>query len=87
MFDTSFFNGVENVNVFCFVPNVVVIAFNDVSTFDLIAYTVKSGLFIIVEFQSAWKFVGFPVILAYVKLVNAAPFPENAVAVSPDELI
>ena len=53
-----FKNGFEKVKLFCFVPNVVFIVFNDESTLFLIAYTVKSGLFITVVTQSLWKFVG-----------------------------
>jgi hypothetical protein len=63
-----FKNGLLKVNVFCFVPNAVFIVFNEVSTFDLIAYTVKSGLFIIVLFQSLWKFVGLFIIVLFQSL-------------------
>ena len=60
-----FTNGDENVNVFClFVFN----EFNELSTLFLIAYTVKSGLFIIVEFQSLWKFVGLFIIVEFQSL-------------------
>ncbi len=51
-FNTSFINVVLTEIVFCLFANVEFIVFNGLPTFDLIAYTVKSGLFIIVRFQS-----------------------------------
>ena len=39
------------------------------------------GLFIIVEFQSLWKLVGFPVKVDQGTFVILAPFPQNADAV------
>ena len=43
--------------------------------FEFVAYTVKSGLFIMVLVQSDWKLVGLPTIFEYCKLVKPVPLP------------
>ena len=57
----------------CFVPNVVFIVFNDVSTFDLIAYELRSIVILFtalvngVENVKAFSFVFKLLIVAYVE--------------------